>query len=872
MKFRSPLYALVFALAALQGCKEPATELPTSGSDVVDAVSGHTPEIWPSITSAIPRDEALEARVVELLGKLSLEEKVGQMIQPEIKFITPQQVKEFHIGSVLNGGGTAPNNDKFAAASEWVALADQYYHASSEGNAAGIPLIWGSDAVHGHNNVVGATLFPHNIGLGAANDPVLIEKIGAATAKEVAVTGVDWTFAPTVAVVRDDRWGRTYESYSEDPAIVRDYARAMVSGIQGMGESALDGRHLVATSKHFLGDGGTHRGIDRGDTRVSEKELRDIHAAGFIAALESGVQTVMASFNSWNGVKMHGHSYLLTDVLKGRLGFDGFVVGDWNGHRQIPGCSVESCAKAINAGLDMFMVPSDWQPLYNNTLAQAQSGEISMARIDDAVTRILRVKARAGLLDQGVVSGREMSAKPDVMGSQAHRELAREAVRKSLVLLKNNQSLLPLSPAQNILVAGDGADDIGKQSGGWTLSWQGTGNEDADFPGASSIYDGIQLAVSGAGGKATLSVDGSFEQKPDVAIVVIGEDPYAEWHGDISSIEYQVGVKSDLAMLKRFKDAGIPTVTLFLSGRPLWVNKELNASDAFVAAWLPGSEGKGIADVIFTNAAGDIKNDFVGRLSFSWPKYVHQTVLNAGDEDYDPLFPYGYGLHYGESVELVGAFPEENTLPANGDVDDAWLFVSRTLAPWSLNIISGEGTVVDAATGNRVVSGENNNITLASIDKESQEDARQISWQGLEWARVFMEAKNPQEMSIFAARQGRLEFDIKVDQYPSESVVLGMSCGDACNAAVALEEVLQSQPLGEWQSLSLGLNCLDQKGMNFSNVKSPFYVETRGALKVAIADIKLVPTLRSLSSESEAPAESDSGRDCDFRVGAGNEG
>ena len=862
MKFRSHLSALLIALSLLQGCGEERVQ------DIAVENPAVNPEIWPRVTSAIVRSPEVEQRVAELLASLTLEEKVGQLIQPEIKYITPSQVKQYHIGSVLNGGGTAPNNDKFASASEWVALANQYYHASREGNGAGIPLIWGSDAVHGHNNVVGATLFPHNIGLGAARDPELIERIGVATAAEVAVTGIDWTFAPTVAVVRDDRWGRTYESYSEDPAIVSTYAKAMVEGIQGKDKHILGSRQLVATTKHFLGDGGTFRGIDRGDTRVSEQELHDIHAAGFIASLEAGVQTVMASFNSWNGEKLHGNRYLLNDILKERMGFDGFVVGDWNGHRQIPGCTVESCAQAINAGLDMFMVPSDWLPLYNNTLAQAQSGEISMARINDAVTRILRVKVRAGLMDQGEVSGREMSAKAGVMGSDAHRALAREAVRKSLVLLKNNQSLLPLSPAQNILVAGDGADNIGKQSGGWTLSWQGTGNQLSDFPGATSIFTGIQQAVSLGGGKVTLSVDGAFEQKPDVAIVVMGENPYAEWHGDRSSIEYQVGVKSDLALLRSLKAQGIPVVTVFLSGRPLWVNKEINASDAFVAAWLPGSEGAGISDVIFTSPQGEIKHDFTGRLSFSWPKYVHQTVLNKGDEDYDPLFPYGYGMNYGEAVELLGAFPEESTLPANGDVDDSWLFVSRTLAPWALKMQSGDADNIIEADGNKVSSGENNNLVLSSIDKVSQEDARQLQWLGLEPATVYLEAKSPQDLSIFGERKGRLEFSLKVDEYPTDSVALGMDCGPGCGVAVPARHILQAQPINQWQTVSLELDCLLQGGLNLSQVMRPFSLSTKGALKLAIANVKIIPEYRNLSDMPEGGRASPSESDCKFKVAA----
>ncbi|MAZ86909.1 MAG: beta-glucosidase [Cellvibrionaceae bacterium] len=834
-------------LLVLQACTGGETSLGlVSGTDEesVDLASADQltqQQAWPQVNNRLDSvySKQLEARVATLLSQMSIEEKVGQLIQPEIKYITPEQVKEFHIGSVLNGGGTAPNNDKFAPVSEWVALADAYYTASKEGNSAGVPLIWGSDAVHGHNNVVGATLFPHNIGLGAARDEDLIRRIGVATAKEVAVTGIDWTFAPTVAVVRDDRWGRTYESYSEDPAVVKRYAKAMVEGLQGEGDSVLGAEQVVATAKHFLGDGGTYRGIDRSDTRVSEDELRDIHAAGFIAALESGVQTVMASFNSWNGVKMHGNPYLLTQVLKERMGFDGFVVGDWNGHRQVPGCTVTSCAQAINAGLDMFMVPSDWQELYVNTLQQARDGVISAERLDDAVTRILRVKVRAGLMDKGLVSERSMSAQLNVMGGDDHRRLAREAVRKSLVLLKNNQQLLPLKPQMNVLVAGDGAHDIGKQSGGWTLSWQGTGNKVEDFPGAQSIFEGIEATVDDAGGKAVLSVDGSFSDKPDVAIVVIGEEPYAEWHGDVASIEYQHGRKKDLQLLQSLQQQNIPVVTVFLSGRPLWINKELNQSDAFVAAWLPGSEGAGIADVLFTDAEAKVRHDFVGKLSFTWPQFVHQTVLNLGDENYQPLFEYGYGLTYQDHQEMLGQLTEEYTLPESGEVDDAWLFVSRTLSPWQMFVAGERGEPVEV-TGNRHKSVDEI-ISIASVDKESQEDARGIVWNGAGDGRVYLQASTPQDLSLFSERQGQLQMDIKIDRALTDILYATMDCGSDCDARLALNDVFAEWQPDAWHNLAIDLQCFGSAGVDFSQIQSPLGLQTRGSLAVTVANVKILP-------------------------------
>ncbi|MCX2834591.1 glycoside hydrolase family 3 protein [Microbulbifer thermotolerans] len=829
---------ILLICAGLTACGDDTPPKPTNNERT---------DTWPRLAPALPRDPELEARIESLLAQMSIEEKVGQLIQAEIKYVTPEDVRKYHLGSILNGGGTYPNNDKFASSQDWLAMADAYYEASmdtSDGGVA-IPIIWGSDAVHGHNNLVGATLFPHNIGLGATRDPDLIRRIGEATAREVAVTGVNWTFAPTVAVARDDRWGRTYESYSEDPEILGPYAEQMIKGIQGEvgSTSFLDGYHLVSAAKHFVGDGGTTRGRDRGDTQVSEKDLAEIHAAGYISALKAGVQTIMASFNSWNGERLHGHAYLLTEVLKNRLGFDGFVVGDWNGHRFVPGCTVESCPQAINAGLDMFMVPSDWKALYENTLAQAKSGEISAERLNDAVSRILRVKLRAGLFERN----QPLAGKSGILGSAEHRAIAREAVRKSLVLLKNNGGLLPLDPRGKILVAGDAADNIAKQSGGWTISWQGTGNTDEDFPGATSIYDGIRDAVKKAGGEVLLSVDGTYTKdsfsdggKPDVAIVVYGEDPYAEWHGDLASIEYQLGIKTDLALLKKLKAQNIPVVSIFISGRPLWVNKELNASDAFVAAWLPGSEGAGIADVILTDAEGNIQHDFTGRLSFSWPRLVHQTVLNRRDENYDPLFAYGYGLNYGDQTQISNNLPEDGETYVEGRLEDAWLLVSRPRSPWQLFIADADKAPLPV-TGNRASSGSDENITVASIDMESQEDARLIHWKGLRDGSVQLVAPKPQNLNRYLKENAALTMDIRVDQPPEGPVDAIIACGDDCAAELPLQGLLQQQSPDTWSNVSIDLQCFVRAGADFSRISSGLTLRSKGPLSLAVANIKYVP-------------------------------
>ena len=610
------------------------------------------PQRWPQLPPGMAVDEALEARVEALLARMSPEQKVTQLVQGDIGSITPAELHKFPLGSILNGGNSSPGDDKLAAPSEWLALADRFYEAAiSAPKGIGLPAMWGTDAVHGHNNIPGATIFPHNIGLGAARDPELIRRIGEITALEVRVTGLDWAFSPTVAVARDARWGRTYESYSENPEIVRQYAVAMITGLQGVPGTPqfLDAAHVIATPKHFLGDGGTD-GKDQGDNLDTEKELLELDSIGYQAAVAAGAQTIMASYSSWHGQKMHGNHALLTEVLKGRFGFDGLVIGDWNGHAQLPGCTPGSCAAAINAGVDILMAPDGWRDLLASTQAQVASGEITAERLDDAVRRVLRVKLRAHLDTEGKPSSRRYAGHYELLGSAAHRAIARRAVRESLVLLKNRDHLLPLSPKSRVLVAGDGADNIAKQSGGWTIDWQGT-EPNQDFPHAESIYAGIARCVTAAGGTPMLSPNGEFQTRPDVAIVVFGENPYAEYEGDVLTLEYSPTDKRDLALLRRLRAQDVPVVAVFLSGRPLWVNAEINASDSFVAAWLPGPEGGGIADVLFRAADGSVPYDFRGRLSFSWPATPAPPAVD-GLPGEQPLFALGYGLTYADDGYL----------------------------------------------------------------------------------------------------------------------------------------------------------------------------------------------------------------------------
>lgn len=825
-------------LLAVSACSPSSSPPETTSNGVLH------PHTWPKVTSPVSKDPNTEAQINALLTTMTIKQKVAQMIQPEIRDFTVTEMREYGFGSYLNGGGAFPNNDKYASMEDWVELADKMYVASVDDSLDGstIPTMWGTDAVHGHNNVIGATIFPHNIGLGAMHDAELMEHIGAATATAVRVTGIDWLFAPTVAVVRDDRWGRTYEGYSEDPAIVRDYASAMVRGIQGVpGEHFLNDQKAIATAKHFLGDGGTQYGIDQGNNLASEQQLINIHAQGYISAIEAGVQTIMASFNSWHGTKMHGNQTMLTDILKNQMGFDGLVVGDWDGHGQVPGCSNSSCAQAINAGVDIIMVPTNWQAMFHNTVAQVKSGEISMARLDDAVRRILRVKFRAGLFDGVSPKARGIAGKHALIGGDAHREIAREAVRKSLVLLKNHQQLLPLAPAQNVLVAGSGADNIGKQSGGWTISWQGTGNENADFPGGSSIFDGIQAEVEKAGGSAELAPDGTFQQSPDVAIVVFGENPYAEGAGDIESIEYQRGNKRDLALLKRFKTQGIPVVSVFLTGRPLWVNAELNASDAFVVAWLPGSEGSAVAEVLFTDSNGNMQYDFTGKLAYSWPALDDQVVLNKGDKHYAPLFEYGFGLSYGDKSTVSLTLNEEAANPLIKDNSQP-MVLFRTVAQSDLAFFLGDQASWAVPVATSVVTTQgSDNLTLRTENMTVQEDARELSWQGKSLARAFLGWSEPKTIAEYLASDSALTLDIKVSQAPESRVALGMLCGDDCRGSMDIQSTLANLPRNEWHEVSVDLQCLVNAGAKLNNITAPFMLESAGAVKLSVANIRLQP-------------------------------
>ncbi|MEP6546478.1 MAG: glycoside hydrolase family 3 N-terminal domain-containing protein [Gammaproteobacteria bacterium] len=781
-------------------------------------------------------DPTTETFVQGLLSRMSLEEKVGQMIQADIASISPAELRNYKLGSILAGGGAAPGNNVRTTAQAWLDLTDEFHRASLA--VAGtahppIPLLFGIDAVHGHAKILGATIFPHNIGLGAAHDPPLLRRIGEATAEEVAATGIDWTFAPTVAVARDVRWGRSYESYSESPDLVAEYAAAMVTGLQGERGTPqfMAPGHTLSSVKHFLGDGGTLGGRDQGNTVLSEAELRAVHGAGYPAAIKAGAMIVMASYNSWNGVKLHGDHYLLTEILKGRLGFDGFIVGDWNAHEEIPGCTKYRCAAAVLAGVDMLMAPDSWRELYKNTLAQARAGAIPRSRIDDAVRRILRVKSIAGLFRRAAPQQRDVGDFSH-LGSAAHRALAREAVRKSLVLLKNDHGTLPLNPRAKILVAGDAADSIGAQTGGWTIDWQGDQNSNADFPGATSIFAGIQAAVTSAGGSAALSKDGRFADKPDAAIVVFGEDPYAEFEGDRENLEFSAGDTHDLALLRRLAKAGVPTVAVFLSGRPLWVNREINAADAFVAAWLPGSEGEGVADLLFRSANAE-HYDFTGRLAFSWPETAMPVTFGADGKVSGALFARGYGLHYGSNSPSP-RLSEEPRIPPHWVAAPGSLFhEGHVTAPWSI-FVADSGSEVHLTTSRQ------ESPHAAVVVTATPEGAKAV-WSGVR-SGIFRVSGRASDLRPKVAQRATLEVRYRIDRAPDRAVTLALqcaepSCGARAGAMLDVTRVLKDSQVGAWQHLSIPLACFSAAGADLAAVLAPFVIETSGRLELTVAEL-----------------------------------
>ena len=585
-----------------------------------------------------------DAQAKELLAQMTLDEKIGQMTQPDQQFLKdPTDIEKYYLGSLLSGGGSGPNNKDDYTLKGWTEMVDGYQKHALKTRLA-IPLLYGVDAVHGHNNIPGAVVFPHDIGLGCTRDPDLVEKVERVTAEEVRATGINWVFAPCVTVPQDERWGRTYEGFSEDSKLVAQLGEAAVRGFQGRRLS--DPLSVLACAKHFAGDGGTafgsvkrdgRPGLDQGDTRVDEATLRKIHLPGYVSTVQAGVGTIMPSYSSWNGVKCSADKRLLTDILKQEMGFEGFLISDYNALDQVSPDYKKAIEISITAGMDMVML-TDRYPVFIKDLKElVNDGKVPMSRIDDAVTRILRVKFALGLMDKkhSPLADRDLWKS---FGSDEHRQVARQAVRESLVLLKNDKKTLPLAKkAARIHVAGRGADSLGMQCGGWTIDWQG--KVDNVVPGGTTVLAAIKNTATDA--KVTYSKDGKGAEGADVGVVVIGEPPYAEFQGDASDLSL---AKEDVEAVANVKKAGIPVVVVLLSGRPLILGDVLDQADAVVAAWLPGSEGQGVADVLF----GDYKP--TGKLSRTWPRSMAQVPLtvNGSDANYDPLFKYGFGLTYGD--------------------------------------------------------------------------------------------------------------------------------------------------------------------------------------------------------------------------------
>ena len=811
MRLKGSMALIAFASA---GCVSGVTPPNSASSAAPVARATANPVNWPSAASpAAITDVKTEDTITALLSKMTLEQKVGQLVQADISAIKPEELARYPLGSILAGGNSGPYGDERASAAKWAQLVGAFRKVSRK-SGAGVPILFGIDAVHGHSNLPEATIFPHNIGLGAARDVDLVQRIGKATAAEISGSGIEWTFAPTLAVPQDLRWGRAYEGYSSDPALIAAYASAMTIGLQGnlVSGAPLEAQHVAATAKHFLADGGTIDGRDQGDAQISEAELVAKHAQGYPASINAGALTVMASFSSWNGVKHHGNASLLTDVLKDRMGFKGLVVGDWNGHGQVAGCSATDCAPAINAGLDLFMAPDSWKGLYVSTLSAARDGRIPKARLDDAVRRILRVKYKLGLMgDTPTVRGQT-----SLVGRQEHLDLAREAVSKSLVLLKNDDGVLPIRKGANVLIAGSGADNMAMQAGGWTISWQGTDTTAADFTNGQTIGRAISDAVTAGDGAANISATGIFDKKPDVAIVVIGEKPYAEFEGDVPNLAFRAQPAEE-EMIARFKAQGIPVVIVFLSGRPMFTGKLINQANAFVAAWLPGTQGRGVADVLIAGANGKPMRDFTGRLPFTWPADA-RSPIDA------PLFPLGYGLDYTASTILPLVNEDPRVDMSSLTIATHYVVRGKVPAPWNLQM--------------------DGSISARAVDLSAQEDARQFTWNA---DGAFVVNGPAVDLSKQLQENWVLLIDWRIDQPAKGPVMLSFG-----GAALDLQKTMRALPTGQPTQTRIPLRCFAEAGAKLDAVGSPIRMQAAKGLVATIRNVHIETTKESASCPGKA--------------------
>jgi len=762
--------------------------------------------------------------VNNLMKTMSIEEKVGQVIQADLDFIKPSDLRDYPIGSVLNGGNTSPRGKLRASPTEWKSLAQEFYEESKK-TGASIPVLWGTDAVHGHSNVFGATIFPHNIGIGAAANPQLVEDIGAAVAEEVLATGLFWTFAPTVTIPQNFRWGRTYEGYSEDPVLVSKLGSAFIEGLQGTKKEFLNDTKILGTAKHFLGDGGTYLGIDQGDTRANEENMRVIHGEPYFASLNSCVRVVMASFNSWNGSKVHGNKYLLTEVLKEKMNFTGFVVGDWNGHQQVPGCNTGSCPESFNAGVDMFMVPENWKALYKNTVKQVKDGEISKERLDDAVKRILTVKQQLGMFEGRVPNQTKYSE----VGLQKNRDIARRAVRESLVLIKNNNATLPIKNKQKILVIGDSADSLKIQTGGWTLDWQGANNANSDFPGSITFLEALKeyenLEITHKNSLSNLDLNKNY----DLVIVAYGEEPYAEGIGDRKNLFYRDS--KTLNTLKRLKRNGNKVVSIFFTGRPLWTNEFINLSDAFVVAWLPGTESRGMTDVLVANDDGSVNYDFQGKLPFSWPSDPNQSTIAFYDPASDAEFDYGYGLTYKSPKALASL--DESFEKSDDYGDLVGIFSGKFNSPFEGFIQENNSPQIKLSSTNNTT--QNGVVQIDFIDVDKQDDTLRV---------IFNADGNLNSFHILTTevvgledfQSGFLNFNARVVE-SSGAIFLAATCGFGCMGSIDVTSLLVESK--SFDGYSVPLKCLTDKGLDLSKTISPMILFGPADLTIDFKNISI---------------------------------
>ena len=580
---------------------------------------------------------------------------------------------------------------------------------------------------------------------------------------------------------------------------------------------------MVATAKHFIGDCGTTDGIDQGNTEVSEQELRDIHGQGYMAAIESGVQTIMATFNSWNGNKVHGNNYLLNEVLKEQMGFEGFVIGDWNGHGEVPGCTNANCPESFNAGVDIYMAPDEWKELYTNTVRAVKSGDISEDRLDDAVRKILTVKDRLGMLD-----GRKPHEYENYVGKIEHRELAREAVSKSLVLLKNNDNLLPLDSTKHFLVIGNAAVEIMNQMGGWTITWQGTELNRSDFPNTLSIYEALADQVIKSGGSIEFSQNGSYKQKPDYVISVYGENPYAEFFGDVKDLSFKSSDLNYLNAMRKLSSESIPITSIFLSGRPLAVNKQINLSSAFIAAWLPGQAVEGIADVILKKD-GKINKDFTGKLSFTWPKKSTQTVLNSNDPLSDHLFAFGYGLSYSDTINIP--FLEEEEIIEK--IESKIIFEG---SPLNANEFVIENNKSPSIVNANLYTSPEKNISLKRFDLNQQYDSRNIVFNDSELMNAWGISLN-ENLVMSELSNPYVSIKFRVNSRSDDLLFFVATCGVNCSGAINLMDFLSDQNNNSWIEVDISYKCLEKSGLDLSKVYIPAMLMTSGKWDIDINKI-----------------------------------